>query len=90
MFYVQNLPIDVVAYEIVRCDRTLADRTVVTQGLLNKTLKFNGWKNNTEDYRADYSIGSIDRRPAIMPTYTDTAVSPFAQGIYHIYDNKMV
>jgi hypothetical protein len=30
MFYVNNLPTDVVAYEIVRCDRTLADRTIVT------------------------------------------------------------
>lgn len=90
VFYVQNLPTDVVAYEIVRCDRTLADRTVVTQGLLNKTVRFNGWQNNTEDYRAEYSIGSIDRRPTIMPTFTGTTVSPFAQGIYHIYGNKMV
>jgi hypothetical protein len=25
-----------------------------------------------------------------MPTFVDGAISPFAQGIYHIYDNKMV
>ena len=29
MFYVNNLPTDVVACEIVRCERTLADRTKV-------------------------------------------------------------
>ena len=73
MFYVQNLPTD-----------------VVTQGLLNKTIRFNGWYNNTEDYRAEYSLGSIDRRPTIMPTFVDGSISPFAQGYYHIYNNKMV
>ena len=34
MFYVNNLPTDVVAYEIVRCDRTEKDRTIVSQGVI--------------------------------------------------------
>ena len=90
IFYVQNLPTDVIAYEIVRCDRTSADRTVVTQGLLNKTIRFNGWKNNTEDYRGDYSLGSMDRRPTIMPTFCNGAVPVFTQGFYDSGKNHFV
>lgn len=90
VFYVQNLPTDVVAYEIVRCDRTLADRTVVTQGLLNKTVRFNGWYNNTEDYRAEYSLGSIDRRPTIMPTFKEGVAPEFVQGFYNSSKNLFV
>lgn len=90
MFYVNNLPTDVVAYEIVRCDRTLADRTIVTQGLLNKTIRFNGWYNNTEDYRAEYSLGSIDRRPTIMPTFKEGVAPEFVQGFYNSSKNLFV
>jgi len=33
-FTVKNFPIDAVSYEIVRCDRTEEDRTIVTQGVI--------------------------------------------------------
>lgn len=90
MFEVNNLPSEVVAYEIVRCDRSLSDRTVVTQGLLNKTQKFNGWTNSTTEYN-QYSIGSIDRRPNITPTFygnnSVNSVAPYVQGMYNIQNN---
>ena len=69
-FTVNNLPKDVEAYEIVRCRRTFSDRTVVTQGLLNKTVNFRGWKEYP-DFDSTVSIGDIDRRPYVIPTYSE-------------------
>lgn len=34
-FEVKNLPSDVVRYEIVRCERTLSDRTILAQGVVS-------------------------------------------------------
>jgi len=42
-FTVNNIPAGVKSYHIVRVNRTLNDRNVVTQGLLSKTVAFNGW-----------------------------------------------
>ena len=67
-FKVNNLPPEVKAYEIVRCERKLSDRTVITQGLLNKTMNFKGWKGDGE-YDAEVSSGAIDRRPYVIPTF---------------------
>lgn len=68
-FNVKNIPSNATAYEIVRCRRTLEDRTVVTQGLLNKTVNFRGW-NGEGSYNSEISLGDIDRRPYIIPTFS--------------------
>lgn len=39
-FDVQNLPEDVVSYEIVRCERTASDRTVVMQSVLSQITSY--------------------------------------------------
>lgn len=39
-FKVKNMPIDAVAYEIVRCDRTLEDRTIVSQGIITPICNY--------------------------------------------------
>lgn len=95
-FQVANIPTDVTAYEIVRCDRTLSDRTVVTQGLLNRTIRYNGWDSNLEGYiYSRHTLGPMDRRPTIMPTFTLVADSDsskktaFAQGYYVYHENRM-
>ena len=62
-FEVHNLPDEVSSYEIVRCDRRNSDRTVVTQGILNRTTKFVGWGDES------LSLGDMDRRPTIIPTF---------------------
>lgn len=72
-FSVNNLPEDVMAYEIVRCRRTLDDRTVVTQGLLSKTVNFRGWRTSP-DYDSTNSLGDIDRRPYIIPTFAQNPI----------------
>lgn len=68
-FNVKNIPDNAIAYEIVRCRRTLEDRTVVTQGLLSKTVNFRGWKDSSS-YDSQISLGDIDRRPYVMPTFS--------------------
>ena len=60
VFRVNNLPEEVKAVEIVRCRRTEADRTVVTQGSLSKVFL---WDNYTENEN------SRDTRPLIIPGF---------------------
>ncbi len=74
MFEVRNLPKDAVAYEIVRCKRTLSDRTVITQGVLSKTINFKGWRGEGA-YDPTVSLGEIDRRPYIVPTFSQLPIS---------------
>lgn len=62
-FTVNNLPSDVVAYEIVRCDRTENDSTVLTQCVLNKVINFDDWE------KEHYHVGKdIDTRPQMWIT----------------------
>lgn len=82
LFEVDNLPLEVVSYEIVRCARQKSDRTVVSQGLLNKTLRFNGYHGNTDNYEPQWSLGSSDRRPTIVPTFAKSVIFPVAQGVW--------
>lgn len=72
-FEVNNVPEEVKYYEIVRCDRTESDRSVVTQGLLNRTCKFNGWHPDGGD-NIDYTIsnGLLDRRPFLHPNFSSS------------------
>ena len=46
-FKVENLPDDVVRYEIVRCERTASDRTIVSQGIVSSVTAYDGDENNT-------------------------------------------
>ena len=69
VFEVNNLPSEVKSYEIVRCNRTQIDRTIVAQGLLNRTLQFRGYTEGG-GYDSQISFGYDDIRPCVIPTYT--------------------
>ena len=56
-FTVKNIPKEAYAYEIVRCDRTQNDRTIVCQGALSATMAY------THFGKEDNNYGSIDTRP---------------------------
>jgi hypothetical protein len=66
-FTVSNIPEDAEAFEIVRCRRTVSDRTVVAHGALSKTCNFHGWKNDEIDYT--WSGGLNDVRPYMFPNF---------------------
>lgn len=59
-FTVSNIPKEAYAYEIVRCDRTQNDRTVVCQGALSATMAYT-WAGQEQN-----NYGSIDTRPLFM------------------------
>ena len=56
-FKIKNVPDEVYAYEIVRCDRTQSDRTVVCQGALGATMAY----THADEY--SYNYGDVDTRP---------------------------
>ena len=64
-FTVTNVPREAIAWEIVRCDRTEADRTVVSQGIISSLLSFG--KMEGEANNDEYSFGENDIRP--MPLF---------------------
>ena len=79
-FTVNNLPEEVHSYRIVRVHRTNADRNVVTQGVLSKTLKFNGWNDALPE-----SYLSNDYRPPILPSF----FRQFTNNAYiYVWNNK--
>ena len=64
-FSVTNVPIDAVSWEIVRCDRTEADRTIVSQGIISSLLSYGEMYGDADN--DEYSFGSNDIRP--MPLF---------------------
>lgn len=66
-FTISNIPEEAEAFEIVRCRRTVSDRTVVAHGALSKTCNFHGWKNDEIDYT--WSGGANDIRPYMFPNF---------------------
>lgn len=67
-FEVNNLPEDVVAYEIVRCERTIDDRTVLFQGVLSGITQF----KHKFIPKGDELGNEKDHRPMIPLSYTKT------------------
>lgn len=63
-FTLKNLPPEVKSYEIVRCDRTEKDRTVITQGIMGALFKFTDWGKGKDDETGNMGLGPNDTRPA--------------------------
>lgn len=60
-FTVNNIPDEVVSWEIVRCDRTEADRTIVSQGIISSLMQFDSWEGDGS--AGEFSFGENDIRP---------------------------
>lgn len=57
---VNNLPENCSGYEIVRCERTVHDSTIVMQGLLSNTILCSSDKSDFEDYYSSSPVISLD------------------------------
>ena len=57
---VNNLPESCSGYEIVRCERTVHDSTIVMQGLLSNTILCSSDKSDFEDYYSSSPVISLD------------------------------
>lgn len=66
-FEIKGFPDGAVAAEIVRCDRTSGDRTIVAQGMLNNTVFFTGIEF-PKDFDPKQSNGVNDIRSPMFPT----------------------
>lgn len=67
-FDVKTMPKDALSWEIVRCDRTESDRTIVSQGIISSLLDFGKMENPGGHHNNDaYSFGDNDVRP--MPLF---------------------
>lgn len=62
-FRVKEMPVDAVSYEIVRCDRTEADRTIVSQIVGNFPYTYNIQETDQPIGDGEYIQNSIEMRP---------------------------
>ena len=75
-FTVRNIPAGVTGYEIVRCDRTESDRTVIMQVATSRLYQYDVLENNTKPGDGDILDSSIEMRPPfIFTNYHDTIYS---------------
>lgn len=76
-FTVNNIPTDVKAFEIVRCQRTVSDRTVLMQGALSNLLKY---------YKVADGVGTgTEVRPHAWLTYGTYMMSVKTAGSDHFW-----
>lgn len=66
-FEIKNFPEGAVAAEIVRCDRTFNDRTIVAQGMLNNSVYFYDLHGDSPDPEHTNN-GASDIRCPVIPT----------------------
>lgn len=71
VFFVRNLPEGTTAYEIVRCDRTEADRSVLMQCALTNLYTYNIQEQDKPIGEGDTLIESIELRSHVIPTFTN-------------------
>lgn len=78
-FRLTNVPIEAKSYEIVRCDRNEASRTVITQGILGALFKFDDWGDE------ELNLGDNDIRPAPMFNLADNFKTAYYLGNNYDY-----
>lgn len=67
-FTVKNMPTGAYSWEIVRCDRTESDRTIVSQGIVSSLIDFGRMECDGDHHNNDgFSFGENDVRP--MPLF---------------------
>lgn len=71
-FKVKNIPKDAIAYEIVRCDRTEADRTIITQCAATNLYKYKIQEQGTAAGEGVIDEHSLEIRPFVIPDFSET------------------
>lgn len=79
-FNVKKLPEGVVAYEIVRCDRTEADRSIITQCVGSNLYEYRIQENANAAGHGSELDSSIDMRPPYFLTYTTENIKTWTYG----------
>lgn len=72
-FKVKSIPEGAVAYEIVRCDRTESDRTVIVQCAATNVYKYQIQEQGESAGHGVVDDSSLELRPFIIPDFCKTA-----------------
>lgn len=72
-FKVKKIPEGAIAYEIVRCDRTEADRTVIIQCAATNLYKYQIQEQGESAGHGVEDTGSLELRPYVLPDFCKTA-----------------
>ena len=67
-FKIKNFPEGAVAAEIVRCDRTAVDRSIVAQGIINNPIQYLSETLDPDRTNSNISNGKNDIRAPFIPT----------------------
>lgn len=83
-----KFPEGAVAAEIVRCDRTQADRSIISQGMLNNPVFYLHANMHRSEIDANVSNGVNDIRPTYFPTMDELpqATYPLAQKVDFVFN----
>ena len=76
-FKVKHIPEGAVAYEIVRCDRTEADRTVLIQCAATNLYKYKIQEQGNAAGLGEIDESSLELRPFIIPDFCKTAKNTY-------------
>lgn len=74
VFFVRNLPAGTTAYEIVRCDRTEADRSVLMQCALSNLYTYSIQEQDKPVGEGSDLTDSIELRSHVVPTFSRSSV----------------
>lgn len=79
-FTVKNVPADAKAYEIVRCDRTEADRSVLMQCIGSNLYEYRISETGSYVGHGDTLSNSLEMRPPYFMTYTSENIKTTTNG----------
>lgn len=80
MFYIRNLPEGTTAYEIVRCDRTEQDRSVLMQCALSNLYSYSIQEQDGKVGTGSQLADSIEMRSHVLPAFTNDALITYKKG----------
>lgn len=78
-FTVKSMPKDAVSYEIVRCDRTEADRSIITQCVGSNLYEYRIQETGDAGHGSELT-SSIEMRPSYFMTYHKENVKTWSYG----------
>lgn len=87
-FKVKKIPEGAIAYEIVRCDRTEADRTVLVQCAATNVYQYKIQEQGNEVGHGEVDESSLELRPFITPDFCKTAKNTLKTIIGRVVSNS--
>lgn len=88
-FTVKNTPVDAVAYEIVRCDRTESDRSIIMQCIGTNLYEYRIQERENAG-RGSVIDKSLELRPFIFPTFINDDIDTYNEEVTTSLNGKLL